>query len=105
MFLARDEFEADFFLRMGGTDPVDVWAADGVDESELVEFDTGFVHLPRPIPASALTLLRRDVTAPVAHEQTGAGAYSSRLTVVLDDGKVLDGDEVRAARDDGDATA
>ena len=61
-FLCRDEAEAEWFARFTapGT-PLDIWAVDGVDESELIETDDGFVYLPRPIPPRQLTLVRGDV--------------------------------------------
>src|SRR5947209_12010699 len=37
-FLCQDQSEADWFACMGSTfGPVDVWAAEGVDESDLIE--------------------------------------------------------------------
>jgi hypothetical protein len=58
IFLARDEFEASFFVRMNNADgPVDVWAVDGIDPDLLVESGSGFEYLPATIPRSQLTLI------------------------------------------------
>jgi hypothetical protein len=61
-FLCLDEFEASFFLRINNTGgPVDVWAIEGVEYEELVEPPNGFHYLPRRVPATQVTLYRRDV--------------------------------------------
>lgn len=61
-FLARDEFEADFFVRMNNTGgPVDVWEVSGVHADELVESAEGFVFLPRVVAPEQLRLVRRGV--------------------------------------------
>jgi hypothetical protein len=58
IFLARDEFEAGFFVRMNNTGgPVDVWAVDGIDPELLVDNGSGFEYLPATIPPSRLTLI------------------------------------------------
>jgi len=61
-FLARGEWEADWFVRMNNTGgPVDVWAVDGVRVEQLVPAPNGFVFFPGTVPASSLTLVRRDI--------------------------------------------
>jgi hypothetical protein len=63
-FLAQDEFEADWFVRINNTGgPVDVWVVEGVDEGELVESPEGHCYLPRSVPAGRLRLHRRDIPA------------------------------------------
>jgi len=59
-FVARDEFEADFFVRFAREGTVDVWAVEGIDASELVESPEGFTYVPRRIPAEDLQLDRAD---------------------------------------------
>lgn len=57
IFLCRDDFEADFFVRINNTGgPVDVWAVDGIEEEQLIVWDTGFCYFPAPIPPGQLTL-------------------------------------------------
>ena len=65
VFLCRDELEADWFVRMNNTGgPVDVWAVEGVDLRTLVDNGNGFGYLPEKVPASRLTLLRKDMPPP-----------------------------------------
>ena len=60
-FVCMDEFEVSFFVRMNNTGgPVDIWAIEGITEDDLVTPPNGFQYLPRRIPASQLTLYRRD---------------------------------------------
>lgn len=60
-FVCVDESEANWFVRLNNTGgPVDVWSLEGVEEAELVESPEGHFFVPRAVPASALTLLRRD---------------------------------------------
>lgn len=61
-FLAIDEFDADFFIRMNNTGgPVDLWSVEGVDPDALVESPEGFAYLAAPIPRQQLTLVRIDI--------------------------------------------
>lgn len=51
VFLCRDEFEADFFVRINNTGgPVDVWAVAGIKEDELITAGYGFGYFG-PDPA------------------------------------------------------
>ena len=62
IFLCLDESEADWFISMnapGGL--LDVWAVQGVQESELVESPEHHFFLPRPIPSSQIALLHADI--------------------------------------------
>ena len=60
-FLCRDEFEADWFVRMNNTGgPVDVWAIDDVDIGLLREKD-GFSYLRAVVPPNRMTLVRSDL--------------------------------------------
>lgn len=57
-----DESLLDFFIDMNNTGgPVDVWAVDGVDDSELVASNSGFSYVPRAVPRPCLTLVRGDI--------------------------------------------
>jgi hypothetical protein len=61
-FLASDDVEADFFVRMNNTGgPVDVWAVEGVADEDLVGSPEGFLYLPRPVPAEQLRLVRQGI--------------------------------------------
>jgi hypothetical protein len=65
IFLCEDESEVEWFCRMNATGgALDVWAVEGVDVSELVESSEHHFFLPRPVPPSRLTLVRRDVDTP-----------------------------------------
>jgi hypothetical protein len=67
-FLCLDD-EVEWFVGMNNTGgPVDVWAVDGVDPSELRESPEGYFYLPRRIAPAALELVRR---AGVADDVTG----------------------------------
>lgn len=57
VFLCRDEFEADFFVRINNSGgPVDVWAVAGIKEDELITAGYGFGYFPARIPPSQVTL-------------------------------------------------
>ena len=57
MFLCRDEFEADFFVRINNTGgPVDVWAVAGIEEEELIAAGSGFGYFQARIPRGQVTL-------------------------------------------------
>lgn len=65
VFLCRDQFEVDWFVRMNNTcGPVDVWSVDGVDAEALIDNGSGYHYVDAPIPPGRLTLLRRDLEAP-----------------------------------------
>ncbi|MCW3159649.1 hypothetical protein [Micropruina sonneratiae] len=65
VFLCRDQFEVDWFVRMNNTGgPVDVWAVDGVGGESLIDNGSGYHYVNEPIPPDRLTLLRRDLEAP-----------------------------------------
>jgi hypothetical protein len=60
-FLAADQGEADYFVRMNNTGgPVDVWAVEGYSEDDLLDNGSGYYYLPSPVPLAQLTLLRTD---------------------------------------------
>ena len=62
VFICRGEDEARFFLRINNTGgPVDLWPVDGVDEELLTDNGSGFVYLPRRVPATRVRLVRSDV--------------------------------------------
>jgi hypothetical protein len=61
-FLCVDEWETDWFVRMnntGGT--VDVWAVEGIDQTELVLSPEGHTYLPATVPPEQVSLLRSDI--------------------------------------------
>lgn len=61
-FLCRDRQEADWFVAMNNTGgPVDIWAIDGVDWSELLDGGSGFYYLPGTIAPERLKLVDQDV--------------------------------------------
>lgn len=61
-FLAFDEFDAAFFIRMNNTGgPVDLWAVDGIDSSKLVEASEGFHYYPATIPRDYIRLVQSNV--------------------------------------------
>jgi hypothetical protein len=63
-FLCRDEFEADFFVRLNNTGgPVDVWIVDEIDEALLSDNRNGFLYLPDEAPAGRSTDPLRPPTA------------------------------------------
>ena len=65
IFVESSEWHADWWLRINNTGgPLDLWAVEGIDPSELVESPEGFFFVPRPIPRSQLTLVRTDVEPP-----------------------------------------
>ncbi|QBJ95485.1 hypothetical protein ERC79_05560 [Rhodococcus sp. ABRD24] len=61
-FLAADEFERDWFVRMNSTGgPVDVWEVHGVDAADLVLSPEGHHYLPGVIPIGNVRLAQRDL--------------------------------------------
>lgn len=55
-FLARDEWECDWFVRMNNTGgPVDVWEVAGIRSSDLVESPHHYFYYPGVIPPARLT--------------------------------------------------
>lgn len=62
VFLCRDQFEVDWFVRMNNTGgPVDVWSVDEVDAESLIDNGSGFHYVNEPIPPDRLTLVHRDL--------------------------------------------
>jgi hypothetical protein len=60
-FLCLNEWEVSWFVSMNSTGgPVDVWAVDGVDQSELVESPEGHCYVRSRIPPERVSLLRTD---------------------------------------------
>ncbi|MCM6778871.1 hypothetical protein NDR87_35895 [Nocardia sp. CDC159] len=61
-FLALNEFECEWFVRMNNTGgPVDVWEVHGIETADLVLSPHGFHYFPGVIAPARLHLLRRDV--------------------------------------------
>ena len=61
-FLALDEFEVEWFVRMNNTGgSVDVWCVEGVVREDLVESPEGHYFFPGVIPPDRVSLQRRDV--------------------------------------------
>lgn len=61
-FLALDDFECDWFVRMNNTGgPVDVWEVDGIETDDLVLSPEGYHYFPGVIAPDRLRLVRRDV--------------------------------------------
>ncbi len=105
IFLSPDHFTAQFFVRMNNTGgPVDIWAVDDVDPNDLIDSGNGFSYVPYRINRARLTLhdqgLTEDALPPaveIHNNTTGSStAYSSSLTIALDDGTVLHGDAAHA---------
>jgi hypothetical protein len=68
VFLCRDEFEADWFVRINNTGgPVDVWMIEGIDRESLIDNGSGYAYVRHKIPAPNLTLLRSDLYHDEAH--------------------------------------
>ncbi|MFF5076475.1 hypothetical protein ACFY36_05450 [Actinoplanes sp. NPDC000266] len=58
VFLCRDESESSWFVRLNNTGgPVDVWAVDDVDPSQLLTSPEGYAYFPGRIPPSRLALV------------------------------------------------
>ena len=84
--------------------PVDIWAVDDVDPNDLIDSGNGFSYVPYRINRARLTLhdqgLTEDALPPaveIHNNTTGSStAYSSSLTIALDDGTVLHGDAAHA---------
>ncbi|MEV6561483.1 hypothetical protein AB0M22_37595 [Nocardia sp. NPDC051756] len=61
-FLALNEFECEWFVRMNNTGgPVDVWEVQGVEVEDLVLSPEGHHYYPGTIAAAQLRLARQDV--------------------------------------------
>lgn len=70
VFVCLDKFTVDFFVRVNNTGgPVDVWAIDDVDQSNLIETASGFSYLPARIGAEHLTLI--DQSLPMVELKAG----------------------------------
>jgi hypothetical protein len=88
-FLCQGESEADWFACMGSSfGPVDVWAVEGVNESDLIESPEHYFYVAFPIPRGHLKLVRQDVQMTFAElsarraqnvgEQTSVGSKRKR---------------------------
>jgi hypothetical protein len=65
IFLCSSEFDAEFFLGFdNGDGPLDLWAVEGVEQTELIESPEGFEFVARPIPPSQVSLVRQDIEPP-----------------------------------------
>jgi hypothetical protein len=96
VFVCRDRFDADFFVRINNTGgPVDVWQIDGVEESELCQSDDGFAYLPSRIAPHRLTLRESDLPAPDETAEDPDSAHGGAPTITLDDGTVLTDEQAR----------
>lgn len=62
-FLAADEGERDWFVRMNNTGgPVDVWEVDGIEDADLVESPgSHYFFFPGVIAAAEVRLALRDL--------------------------------------------
>lgn len=61
-FLCRDDYEAEWFVRLNNTGgPVDVWAVDGLEEEALIESPEGHFYVPHIIHRKHLTLVLQDL--------------------------------------------
>ncbi|MGH2875405.1 MAG: hypothetical protein ACRDRL_31135 [Sciscionella sp.] len=91
VFLCRNESEVDFFCSMNANDgPVDVWAVDGVSDTELAQAQEGFIYLPGPIDPNRLTLWQSMRLPQRAMDiETDTTAFQSSLTITVSDGRVL----------------
>jgi hypothetical protein len=66
-FLAADDFERDWFVRMNNTGgAVDVWEVRSIDADDLIRSPEGYYYFPGVIAASDLRLVQRDLP-PVHH--------------------------------------
>jgi hypothetical protein len=91
VFLCRDRDEVEFFCRPEAlVGPVDIWAVEGIDLVDLVEARDGFLYSPTPIPAGQLRLVEG------FRMPEGTGPYKSTLTLIVDDGRVLQDEDARA---------
>jgi hypothetical protein len=81
-FLCRDDWEADYFVRMNNTGgPVDVWEVHGVDADDLIDAGAGYEYLPRVVPPEQLRLVRAGVDAGAAFTaESGSGFSADELT-------------------------
>ncbi|HET6296512.1 MAG TPA: hypothetical protein VFG33_24210 [Kribbella sp.] len=72
VFVCLDRSTVDFFVRANNTGgPVDVWAIDDVDQSDLVETASGFSYLPACIGPEHLTLIDQDLQ-PISQDDDDA---------------------------------
>lgn len=61
-FLARDQYECRWFVRMNNTGgPVDVWQVEGIDDSELLTSVQGYLFYPGTIHPDRLILIETDI--------------------------------------------
>ncbi len=93
VFLCRDIGEVQFFMGIRNGVDADVWAVDGIDERDLVESPEGFAYLPARITRDALTRIDPPAPLPSTVHDGPSSAYQSTLTITLDDGTVLTGEQ------------
>ena len=61
-FLAANEFECDWFVRMNNTGgAVDVWEVNGIEADDLLPSPEGHHYYPGVIAAARIRLVREDV--------------------------------------------
>lgn len=61
-FLAANEWERDWFVRMNNTGgDVDVWEVCGVEADDLTQSPEGYYFLPGVVPPSRVRLSQRDI--------------------------------------------
>lgn len=102
VFLVEDHFTAEFFVRINNTGgAVDIWAVDDVDPDDPVDAGSGFSYVPYRIDPHRLTLhdqglTERDLSPAVTIHNGSTIAYRSSLTINLDDGTELHGDDAPA---------
>lgn len=102
VFLVEDHFTAEFFVRINNTGgAVDIWAVDDVDPADLVNAGSGFSYVRHRIDPHQLTLhdqglTERDLSPAVTIHNGSTTAYRSSLTINLDDGTELHGDDAHA---------
>ncbi|MCQ4118420.1 hypothetical protein [Rhodococcus tibetensis] len=61
-FLAADEFERDWFVRMNNTGgAVDVWEVYSIDADDLIESPEGHYYFPGVVATSNLRLVQQDL--------------------------------------------
>jgi hypothetical protein len=88
VFLAPDEFQARFFVRINNTGgPVDLWSVDDVPVDDLIGNGTGFGYVPYRIDRQRLSLLARDLEGTEPPPRISPqGRRVGQLTVTSSDG-------------------
>src|SRR5262245_30906182 len=81
-FLCPNDHELEWFLAMNNSGgPVDVWAVEGIDPSELRVSAEGYAYVPRPIAPADLELVRQDVPAPPPPARADPSPTADRETL------------------------